>query len=449
MTFVRTAGALILGALLAAGPGARAQDKGDPDKPPNDPKAILPVRINQAIDSGVAWLKKQTYAPGNWSDQITGTILYDPNAKGPIWCNPTGCTSLSLYALLKSGVPKDDPVIVKGFKWLKTGSSNAVTGGTKIEPNEIPNGTYDIAALILALEARANPHKRDVERERELKFRLKKGEKLKTDVKLDPEDQAWMGKLVAGLMKRQNKGAAWRYGALQDDNKTWDNGPRHHNDLSASNLAMLALLAAERCGFAQKDEFYAGILRWTLTMQEKSGPEIERWDPTIKAEDKAYGLPKDHARGFGYCGATGADPENVATGSMTACGLANIVICTTILEARNSKAYTGELQAAAEKAWWDGVAWLHNFWSVTSNVGKGGYHYYYLYCLERACDLKRINLIAGHPWYNEGAQVLVDEQNPDGKGAWTKQDGKKPCDILNTCFALLFLNRATPAITGD
>ena len=193
---------LALAALLASGPALRAQDKGpqppagglggggglggdaggkgNDGKPPNDQSAALPVRVNQAIDSGVAWLKKQTFVKGNFADQVLGTRLYDPNSKGDPFIHPTGCTSLSLYTLLKCGVPKDDPVIQKAFAWMKTGSSNMTTGHVNMHINRVPGGTYEIAALILALEAKANPHKREAEREKDVKFRLKRGEKLKT-----------------------------------------------------------------------------------------------------------------------------------------------------------------------------------------------------------------------------------------------------------------------------
>ena len=135
---------------------------------------------------------------------------------------------------------------------------------------------------------------------------------------------------------------------------------------------------------------------------------------------------------------------------MTGVQTCALPIC--ILESRDSKLYTPALQAAVEKAWWDGVAWMDEHWSVATNINRNpkfyNYHYYFLYCMERACDLKRINLLAGHPWYTDGAQILVDQQN--STGAWTKADTHVPCDVLNTCFALLFLNRATPAITaGD
>jgi hypothetical protein len=461
----RLVAAAALGALLASGgsprvPPASAQDggglggglggdRGNGDgKSPNDPSKPLPIRVNQAIDSGVAWLKKQTMVKGNWSPEVLGSRLYDPNSKGDVFVHPTGCTSLALYALLKSGVPKDDPVVKKGFEWLKSTTGGITKGKAMASAYRIPNGTYELAVLILAIEARANPHKRDADRERDLKFRLKKGEKLKLDVKLDGDEAAWMKELVDALKKRWNKGKGWRYGNWTGQG--FHNGPRGDSDLSASNLAMLAFLAAERCGFAQPDDFYASVLRWTFSMQEKEGPECVRWDPTLKEEDRRYAREKDHARGFGYLGTTGADEENRASGSMTCCGLANVLICSSILESRGSASWTGELAKAAEKSWWDGVAWLDFNWTVERNVnGAQGYHYYYLYCLERAFDLKRMNLIAGHPWYNLGAQVLVDEQNHASTGAWTKQDTHKPSDVLNTCFALLFLNRATPAITGD
>jgi hypothetical protein len=453
--------ALALGVLLACGPASRAQDKGGGPgpaaKPAGDPKVPLPARINKAIEAGVRFLmdtdkkdKQLIMSRGNWNDEVTGNRVYEKTGADNIWCDPTGCTSLALYALLKSGVSKDDPIVKKAFQWLKTGRSNCVYKGSYVVPNEVPNGTYEISVLVLALEAKANPHKREAERERDLRFRLKKGEKLDTGVKLEAGDQAWMKKLLDALVKRQNKGAAWRYANVEDDGKVY-NGIRGVNDLSASQLAMLALLAGERCGFKQPDQLYADVLQWTLGNQEKDGPERTRWDPSAgKGDDSRYGLPKDHARGFGYLGITGADEENRATGSMTSCGLANILIASGILEARESKLFTPALQAQVEKAWWDGVAWMDEHWSVTTNVNRKGYpyHYYFLYCMERACDLKRINLLAGHPWYVEGAQVLVDQQDPSG--AWTKQDTHLPCDVLNTCFALLFLNRATPAITaGD
>ncbi|MHC4924791.1 MAG: hypothetical protein ACYTG4_12085, partial [Planctomycetota bacterium] len=61
-------------------------------------------------------------------------------------------------------------------------------------------------------------------------------------------------------------------------------------------------------------------------------------------------------------------------------------------------------------------------------------------------DLLRKNLIGRHPWYIEGARTLVTEQKPDGK--WVSRT-HEPRDIISTAFALLFLDRASLAVTGD
>ncbi len=472
MRFSRLAPGLLLAGLLAIGPGLRAQDGGDPGgglggdkgggdavKPPNDPDAPLHVRVNQAIDSGVAWLKKKTYVPGNWEDEVKGNMKYDPNAKGNDYRHPAGCTALALYTLLKCGVPPDDPVIVKGFQWLR-GSAGALKGGPGkgTGGGNVPRGSYEISATILALEARANPHKREKEREQDAKLRLKKGEKLKTGVKLAPEDEKWMRDLVTALLRRRSPRQGWRYNIDHGDGK-FSGGPLgRNNDMSSSQFAMLALLAAERCGIPQDNTFYMSMLDWVLKMQEETGEKVKRIQPVkgVDADDERYGLDIDEARGWAYIRLTPEenekDPqrEGNVTSSMTACGLANVLICASILEARECKEYDAQFSAKAEKAWYDGNAWFQEHWNIADNVNNPGinhYHYYALYCIERVGDLKRVNLIGGNPWYDQGARLLVDEQLPGGY--WEKQDTHTPRDVLNTCFALLFLNRATPAITGD
>ncbi len=457
---------LLAGLALAPGGAARAGDDdgkplggdggaGPADKPGNDPNAPLHVRVNQAIDSGVAWLKKQTFAGGNWSTEVIGSIKYDPNSKGEDYRHPAGCTALSLYTLLKCGVPANDPVIVKGFEWLR-GTAGAAKG--KGKGGRVPRGSYEISVLILALEAKSNPHKREKEREREISFHLRRGEKLKTGVKLPADDEAWMRDLVAGLIKRRSSGAGWRYN-IDDGQGKFQAGPNgNNNDMSSTQLVMLALLAAERCGISQPDTFYAGMLDWTLKQQdEASEGKVERFQPGRKTTDEErYGgsiAIMDEARGWAYIKkpvkeSSLASKESRPSASMTACGLANVVICSNILQARGNADFEAVLAARSEQAWWDGVAWLQSHWSVDFNTnGAQGYHYYWLYCLERVGDLKRVNLVAGHPWYEEGAKVLVDQQEPGG--SWNRTDTHEPHDVLNTCFALLFLNRATPAITGE
>ncbi|MHC4850044.1 MAG: hypothetical protein ACYTEG_16565, partial [Planctomycetota bacterium] len=68
--------------------------------------------------------------------------------------------------------------------------------------------------------------------------------------------------------------------------------------------------------------------------------------------------------------------------------------------------------------------------------------YYYLYAIERAAVLDRVKRVGVHDWYFEGAAWLLDQQRKHG--AWDRKDTK---DDVNTCFALLFLKRATAPLT--
>jgi hypothetical protein len=98
----------------------------------------------------------------------------------------------------------------------------------------------------------------------------------------------------------------------------------------------------------------------------------------------------------------------------------------------------------------DGLAWLDKYWRIDTNPPAGGrYHTMYLYGLERVGDMLRRNRIGEHDWYLEGAKWLVRNQRKDGQ--WTSRDTHEPTGVLNTCFALLFLEKATlsvPVATG-
>jgi len=434
--------------LLAGSPPGRAGDDEAKDAGPklaNDPKAPLPERTGQAIDSGVAWLRKKAEARGNWSLAIKGDEPYEKRENAEEYKYPAGCTALSLYTLLKCQVPPTDPVVVNGFKWLKENAGGNLDARRTVwkAKASIPGTTYEIAAVIVAIEARSNPHKTERERERSLRLRIKKGEKLALGVRLPPEDAAWMKELVTALLRRRyTPSTGWRYGLGQPE-------PRGPSDMSSSQLAMLAILAAERCGVSQPDKFYLEVLDWTLRQQEDAGPKVKRWEPPSPATDSSISRPVDvldEARGWPYMKFSSVAKDTRSTAGMTACGLANVAICSTVLESRESKQFDGAYAGRAEKAWNDGIAWLQSHWSVAENANAGGYHIYWLYCLERLGDLKRANLVAGHAWYEEGAQVLVDSQ--DSSGAWLTDNTHEPHDLLATCFSLLFLNRTTPAITA-
>ncbi len=101
-----------------------------------------------------------------------------------------------------------------------------------------------------------------------------------------------------------------------------------------------------------------------------------------------------------------------------------------------------------EKALERGVEWLHLHWTVAKNPAAGGgggsrWHPYYLYGLERVGAFLRASYLGPHDWYWDGSIRLLDSQGNDGQ--WATAYGE---DVPNTCFALLFLERATATISG-
>jgi hypothetical protein len=63
--------------------------------------------------------------------------------------------------------------------------------------------------------------------------------------------------------------------------------------------------------------------------------------------------------------------------------------------------------------------------------------------VERAGSTAGTEWFGERPWYKEGSDWLVSKQN--GDGSWGNESGGKK--VADTCWALLFLNRATKGIT--
>jgi hypothetical protein len=93
-----------------------------------------------------------------------------------------------------------------------------------------------------------------------------------------------------------------------------------------------------------------------------------------------------------------------------------------------------------------GLEWMADRLSVTENPGiggegggQGGWLFYYLYAMERAGIYYGTERLGRHEWYAEGARMLLDVQNADG--SWMSKGADHA--IWDTCFAILFLRRAT------
>jgi hypothetical protein len=235
-------------------------------------------------------------------------------------------------------------------------------------------------------------------------------------------------------------------------------------DLSNTQYVLLALWAGSRCGYDIPVKVLEKIAERLLAYQESSGPKVDRErDPEpVKPDEPGkkrprYAVParptpdgsqeRDESRGFAYT----LDRES--TGSMTTAGLSSLVIVKAMLLER--RGLSSAMRAKLDRGIWDGIAWLTLNYTLTSNPGAGGrmWQYYYLYGLERACVIAAKRFLGVHDWYAEGARLLVDVQLEDGRwkpkgqlGAFGAGPGGRSgfqTDVLDTCFALLFLKRAT------
>ncbi|MDA1194672.1 MAG: hypothetical protein O2894_05765 [Planctomycetota bacterium] len=464
-----------------------------------DQNVSFSEQVNKAIEEGVNWLRANPAWKFNIGDHdvyhwglVKGTKIYG-GGTGPQYRHPAGPTALALYALLKCGVDPDDHEIEKGFAWLRemhtiTEQYDGTDGSGFSWTHTQAGSAYEISTMILALTAKYDAYKKTSGS----KAAVRAG-KLKIKNK---EDREWLIELVNGLIERRgnpadnppaNERLGWRYntpklslggggGRRGGGGKTWNrNGsvPPHANqDLSSTQLSAMALFSAQRFGVKVPIEVWQDILAFTLDHQEPDGPEYERPTPGFVSE-RYGGKPKDRVRGFVYIKGSNDGSEGIATGSMTACGIANLLITREML-AQDSKVRkelldSGKLKEI-DQAVFDGLAWLDRNWSSFTNPkSRYGYHIYYLYCVERAMDILGKKLVGTRLWYPEGAKEILKRQNPvavempDKKGRlhsgqgvfWNTNSTHEPHDVLDTCFALLYLKRATQgmgppvAITGE
>ena len=431
--------AVLLGALAVVGGASRARGDGPaPARAKAGGTAEFLARVDRAIDLGVAWLKRNQGTNGAWGI-VAPEKAYDPGFKGTLKDYPTGSASLGTYTLLKCGVAVDDAVVKRALAYLKD---------VKLFPS-----SYELSMAILALTATADPYKKSADS-------AAAGEKLK--LKGDVRKQ--VQELVDKLLKRRAP-SVWRY--------NWSDVPASkggEQDLSSTQLAALALLAAERAGISVESKVWNEMATFAFAQQDPKGPAHKRvLYPRVHAEVPPPAAPSpyapapgkaaddDHARGFAYILSDALDrDEGRPTGGMTACGIGIIAAARYVLEQRGENAWKRRDPLAVDAAIRDAAAWLDLRWSPFENPGKRDlniYHVYYLYCVERAMDLVGASRIGAHDWFVEMGTKLLESQQPDG--FWDSHSTHKPYAFLDTCFALLFLHRATrggipmPAATAD
>jgi hypothetical protein len=307
--------------------------------------------------------------------------------------------------------------------------------------------TYPAGVLLMALEALYHPvatDEQDVKRDRYGTTITRR----KTPCKYPSAVASLVEELVKFLRDTFVKSAnGWRYPGVTGGS------PEGAVDLSNTQYALLGLNAAARCGNAAPAELYLKVLDYLLATQLKDGfpaelfIQSEDWEPGADDVPRWVSAGKRTARGFSYMPAS---KDGGVTGSMTTAGVA----CLAMVKERLAEAQklTPETGKKIDAAMLDGLAWLSDAFTVTDNpvVPAGGapWHYYYLYGIERVGSLTGVVHFAKTDWYRAGADHLIGGQEKDG--GW-RRAGAKPgamadeneSEIVQTCFALLFLKRAT------
>jgi hypothetical protein len=212
----------------------------------------------------------------------------------------------------------------------------------------------------------------------------------------------------------------------------WDYPGIGRPDLSNTQVAALGFRAARAAGLSLPKDLWSQLVETALRYQE-SPVEVPG----------AADLPKERRQmaGFGY------EVGGGVSASMTTAGLTILGI---VREdpARADSRLLARIDAAGQL----GLNWLEQHYSIEGNPGgEAAWHHYYLYGLERVGALFGKSEIGGHDWYREGALQLLKEQRADG-GWWNEGRTRwppAPLPIANTCFALLFLRKATLSPPGS
>ena len=135
---------------------------------------------------------------------------------------------------------------------------------------------------------------------------------------------------------------------------------------------------------------------------------------------------------------------------MTSAGVSGLLLARDgLLDSRRVSGADRVLIRRVERAVLDGFGWLAKHFSVRVNPGfaeRADNHWaYWLYCLERCCELQGVARLHGRDWYYEGGLQLLAAKNQNGS---FRAGHSSTLQIDSTCFAILFLAKASaPAPT--
>ncbi len=357
----------------------------DPKPPPPPAPGVDELKVQKAIEKGLAHLRK---APSKEAPY--------PND----WRTPD---ELILWTYLHAGVPENDPQ----FKPLLE----------KILKAPLQK-TYKVALQAMCLE--------------ELE-RVKHQERIAQCAQFLIDNQCQNGQwsygqpsdFVKEVKLPERKDVATAPGAVLDFGK--DAGGERKKPKVVQRVAVRKMKDGPATGDNSNTQYAALGLRACfdagIELPEGVVLMAVKWwrEAQLPAEEKEGVYA---GKGWNYKNAA-LQPDRKAYSSMTAGGTGALVIYDYML----GRAWKQDSWVKA------GMKWLDDHFAVNTN-------YYYMYGLERAGILFGTEKIGEDEWYPKGAQVILKNQNPNG--SWGKpKAGEEYRSTWDTCFAILFLRRAT------
>jgi hypothetical protein len=346
--------------------------------------------VNAAIDRGVAHLR---------------TLQKDDGAFDPLPSWDLGTTALCTYTLASCGAKLDDPAVEKALALLCAAS---------------PTKTYEQAVCLMAVERAYTPPDE-----------VPGGKRRPRGLPADR--RAWAERTAAALEGNCSSPGLWGY--------PYAGNSLVRADSSNTQYAVLGLQAASRLGIAVKEASWLGVVRHFTGVRDLEGARgsvlLLRAGQAVTETAAALAVPK--VAGFRY-----STNEDRTWGSMTCAGIASLAIVRDELRRAKCAKFGGKQEEEVDAMIAGGWAWLDQHWGTNDHPGKPhDWFFYFLYSLERAAVLDGVQRVGGKDWYFEGAAELLARQAKDG--SWDENAGTH---VTETCFALLFLKRATAPLTA-
>ena len=376
--------------------GPRPSSAGEEFHPPS------PEAIKAAVSRGAEWIRVTQGENGSWGSCESDGVYGGERSIVPRDGYPIGPTAFAIFALVKSGVGRDDPAIRRGVRWLNNNAPQRPGDGKFRRCS-----SYESAAFILALTSLYGPA-HELGKAPVWATLSENPRHRPEDSEFPQADWTWMHYHIEHLLACRSSFGCWGYYARNDG----------YQDISATQFALLALREAVRAGYP--------IHRVAPDLWKRAAQSLCRFQV-------ANGAFKYHE------GETWSSGRTVA-------GVSSLLICREQLRRAKQRVPEGVDDAIA-----GGLAFLDKAFDVERNRDskreEGQYHYCHLYGIERVGALSGRREFGGKAWHARGAAFLLEQQRSGGN--WVDPTCMRPRDLLGTCFALLFLSRATTPVTAS